>query len=407
MTEAIGRKTNLSKQRRNFVMYQEKKVFRFKSVIAFSLSVMLFATLMVGLGGCGSDAPTAVFSFAVFDDSRAASGATGTKNGDNNGAAALVVNTIAKDIVAQNAASPIDFVLFPGDMVSGYTDSTTLSSELDTWKTAMAPVYNAGIPVYTARGNHEYDDLTNGAANPADPSRATYLAHFPMPTNGPTTGTAGLSEVGLTYSFTWKNAKFIAFDQYAGRSATTFNNKLFAPGSNKGQMMNPWVLSEVNNSTTGVTFVMAHEGMWPSHSHPDTMANDPDSRDALVTALAAKNGVYLAGHDHMFVRSFMDNGSGGKVPSFVVGTGGGGNYDYALATSIDYSGYTGKASYTVQKTFSSSANPYFGYMVITVYSDNTWTGVFRGFQFNKWNDASDHSLTPITVMDSFKSSDFH
>jgi hypothetical protein len=312
------------------------------------------------------------------------------------------VNTIAKDISTQG----VDFVLFPGDMVSGYTDSTTLSSELDTWKTAMAPVYNAKIPVYTTRGNHEYDDLVNGAANPDDPSRATYLAHFAMPTNGPATGIAGLSEVGLTYSFTWKNAKFIGFDQYAGRSATTFNNKLYAPGSNKGQMMNPWVLNEVNNSTSGVTFVMAHEGMWPSHSHPDTLANDPDSRDALVTAMAAKNGTYLTGHDHMYVRAFMNNGSGGKVPTLVVGTGGGGNYDYALATSSDYSGYTGKSNYTVQKTFSNSANPYFGYVVVTVYSDNTWKGEFHGFQFNKWNDATDHSTTPITVTDSFSSSDF-
>ena len=382
-------------------MHQKKKVFRFKSVIAFSLSLILFATMIVSLGGCGSSGPQPVFKFAVFDDSRAASGATGTKNGDNNGAAALVVNTIAKDIVAQG----VDFVLFPGDMVSGYTASTTLSSELDTWKTAMAPVYSANIPVYTTRGNHEYDDLTNGAGNPADPSRAPYLAHFSMPANGPTTGANGLSEVGLTYSFTWKNAKIIGFDQYAGRSATTFNNKLYAPGSNKGQMMNPWVLNEVNNSTSGVTFVMAHEGMWPSHSHPDTLANDPDSRDALVTALAAKNGTYLAGHDHMYVRGFMDNGSGGKVPSFVVGSGGGDNYDYALATSSDYSGYTGKASYTVQKHFDNSANPTFGWMVITVYSDNTWTGEFRGFQFNKWNDATDHSLTPVTVMDSFKNID--
>lgn len=385
-------------------MHQEKKVFRFKSVVTFSLSLIMIAMMLVSIGGCGSssDAPTPVFKFAVFDDSRAASGATGTKNGDNNGAAALVVNTIAKDIATQG----VDFVLFPGDMVSGYTDSTTLSSELDTWKTAMAPVYSANIPVYTTRGNHEYDDLTNGAGNPADPSRAPYLAHFSMPTNGPTTGANGLSEAGLTYSFTWKNAKIIGFDQYTGRSATTFNNTLYAPGSNKGQMMNPWVLNEVNNSTAGLTFVMAHEGLWPTKSHPDTLANDPDSRDALVTALAGKNGTYLAGHDHMFLRAVTNNGSGGKVPTLVVGSGGGGNYDYAEVPSTVYNGYTGKTNYTVQKHFDNSANPYFGYVVITVYSDNTWKGEFHGFQFNKWNDATDHSLTPITVMDSFTSSDF-
>ncbi len=107
----------------------------------------------------------------------------------------------------------------------------------------------------------------------------------------------------------------------------------------------------------------------------------------------------------MYIRGFMTNSSGDKVPSFVVGTGGGGNYDYGTFDAVA-AGYTGPDKYTVQKTFSSSANPYFGYLLVTVYSDNTWSAEFHGFQFTKWNDATDHSLTPITVMDSFKSSDF-
>ncbi|MBF0559549.1 MAG: metallophosphoesterase, partial [Nitrospirae bacterium] len=280
-------------------MHQQKKSSCFTSAFKFTSAILLVAALMVSLVGCGSsDSSTSypVFKFAVFDDSRAASGATGTKNGDSNGAAALIVNTIAADIATQG----VDLVLFPGDMVSGYTDSTTLSSELDTWKKAMAPLYNAGIPVYTTRGNHEYDDLTNGAANPDDPSRATYLAHFSMPTNGPTTGANGLSEVGLTYSFTWKNVKFIGFDQYSGRK-TSFNNTLYAPGSNKGQMMNSWVIDQVNNSSAGLTFVFAHEGMWPSNSHPDTLANDPDQGAPPVRGIGQSVGMGIGG-PHSFLR---------------------------------------------------------------------------------------------------------
>lgn len=394
-------------------MTQEKKAIRYTSVSSFLLSLIILATMIAGFSGCGKSstnaslsAPTVMFKFAVTDDSRAASGATGTRNGDSNGAAALVVNTIAKDIVAQNAVSTIDFVLFPGDMVSGYTTSVTLSSELDTWKTAMAPVYNANIPLYTTRGNHEYDDLGPGAANPADPSRLTYLVHFVMPTNGPTTSpTTSLSEVGLTWSFTHKNAKFIGFDMYSGRTVS-FDNTKYAPGSNSGQMMNPWVLNEVNNSTSGVNFVMGHEMMWPTTSHPDCLANDPDSRDALVHAMGVHNGTYFAGHNHMFVRGVMNNDKGDKIPAFTVGTGGGGNYDYAVYDVVG-AGYTGPDTYTVQKTISSSANPYFGWLLVTVYSDNTWSAEFRGFQFNSWNSTAtpaDLSVTPITVMDSFTSS---
>lgn len=385
-------------------MQNEKKVFRFRPVIAFSLSMIMCAIIIVSLGGCGSSsgAPTVTMRFAVTDDSRAAGGASAK----NNGVATVVMGAIAKDIAAQK----VDFVLFPGDMVTGETqDVAALSSMLDTWKTTMAPVYSAGIPVYTTRGNHEYNTTFpvngNGRQNPADPSRAPYMAHFPMPGNGPTTDAAGLSEAGLTYSITYKNAKIIGFDQYAGRTAT-FNNTLYASGSNKGQMMNPWVIDQINNSTAGVNFVMAHEQIWPTKSHPDCLANDPDSRDALVHALGLHNGTYFAGHDHMYIRGFMTNSSGDKVPAFTVGTAGGGNYDYSTF-DVAGAGYTGQDKYTVQKSISDSANPVFGYLLVTVYSDNTWSAEFHGFKFNQWNNAADVSLTPITVMDSFKSSDFH
>ena len=372
-----------------------QKLSRIQSATTFSLGLMLFASTIGSLGGCASfsqvsKAPSETFRFAVTDDSRAAGGTAAKRNG----VATVVLDAIAKDIVVQG----VDLVLFPGDMVSGETnDTTALSSMLDTWKTTMAPVYSARIPVYTARGNHEYNTLTKGASNPEEPSRTTYLSHFPMPANGPE------GEEGLTYSFTHKNAKFITFDQYAGRM-TTFDNTLYAPGSNKGQMMNPWVQDQINNSTSGVNFVMAHEMMSPSTSHPDCLANDPDSRDALVHALGTHNGSFFPGHDHMYVRGTMINADGDKVPSIVVGTAGGGNYDYS-AFDAAAKGYSGSARYNVQKVLANKANPTFGYLLVTVYSDNTWSAQFRGFQFNKWNDATDVSLTPITVMDSFKSAD--
>lgn len=354
---------------------------------------------------------TVSFRFAVTDDSRASGGgaltpvnSAGFGNGNlvqNNGVSTLVMKTIANDILAQNTAQKIDFLLFPGDMITGEDqDPTHLSSMMDTWLTTMKSVTDAGIPIYTVRGNHEYSSTSAlGAVNPLDPSLSTYKTHFPL--------TASLltpvgTENGLTYSFTWKNAKFVAFDQYAGRTAT-FDNTKYAPGSNKGQMMNSWVLDQVNNSTAGVNFVMAHEQMWPSTSHSDCLANDPDSRDALVHALGTHNGTYLAGHDHMFVRGTMINGSD-KVPAFVVGTGGGGNYNYSSFDVVS-KGYTGASRYDMQKAISSSTNPTFGYMLVTVYSDNTWSAEFRGFNFNSWNSATDITLTPFTVMDSFRNKD--
>lgn len=372
------------------------------SKLCYLLSILITSGQALAWGSDGlqgvvaAPAPMVSFRFAMTDDSRASGGAAA----QNNGVATVVLDAIAKDIAAQNIFQRIDFLLFPGDMVNGATnDSIALGSMMDTWKTAMAPVSTANIPIFTTRGNHEYNPLAKGAVNPADPSLATYKAHFPMPTNGPP------GEVGLTYSFTHKNAKFIVFDTYAGRT-TTFNNTFFASGANKGQEMNSWVIDQINTSPSGVNFAMAHEQMWPSDSHSDCLANDPDSRDALLHALGAHNGTYLAGHDHMYLRGIMTNSHGEKVPSLVVGTAGGGNYNYAPFTGASYS-YTGPSKYTVQKSIANSANPTFGYLLVTVYTDNTWSGQFRGFQFKKWNDATDISLTPLTVQDSFKNSDLY
>jgi hypothetical protein len=336
-----------------------------------------------------SISPSVMFKFAVTGDSRAAGGAAA----QSNGVSTVALDAIAKDVVAQG----VDFVLFTGDMVSGETDNPAeLSSMLDTWKATMRPVYNAGIPLYVVRGDHEYNTPANGVRNPLDPSHEPFLAHFSMPTNGPA------DESGMTYSLTWKNAKIIVFDQYIGRT-NAYNDTLYTSGSNHGQVMSSWVLNQIDNSTSGVIFVMSHEQIFSTKSHPDSMANDPDSRDALIHALGTHNGTYFSGHDHMYVRGIMTNASGDKVPAFTVGTAGAGNYDYATYDVVR-AGYTGSDTYSVQKVFSDKANPIFGYLLITVYSDNTWSGEFRGFRFNHWNDTANVSLTPITVMDLFTSS---
>ena len=225
------------------------------------------------------------WQFAVTDDSRAA----GCKDASNpaasaqyNGGSTVVMGAIARDI----AAHGVDFVLFPGDMITGEVDdSAAVSSMLGTWMATMAPVYDAGIPVYVTRGNHEYNPKTNGSVNVLDPSRQPFLDHFDyLPHNGPT------GEKGLTYAITHKNVKVIGFDQYANRSAS-YDNHLYAPGSNAWQTMNPWVIDEVNSSNAPLTFVMAHEQIWPTVSHSDCLANDPTARDALVHALASRGTI--------------------------------------------------------------------------------------------------------------------
>lgn len=311
------------------------------------------------------------WKFAVMADGKA-------NSWDDNGfgIAAKTLGILVSDIKNQN----VDFVIFPGDLVESNTSNPTIvNKQLDSWRSVMKPLYDAGIYIYAIRGNH-------------DKSKAAFISHFPLTDN------ATSPDGGFTYSFTHKNAEFFGFDQYINRKST-FNSSLYALSSNQGQMMNSWVTAQINNSTSPLDFAFGHEPLFPSDPHPDCMANDPFSRDALVAALGNHHGAYLCGHDHMYLRGTASDGQGHTVPELVVGTGGAGNYDYA---TINANGYMGPDSFTADKVFDNSIKPYFGYLLVTVYENNTWTGKFRAFRYDTYADGNSHKARPIQTMDSFR-----
>jgi hypothetical protein len=239
------------------------------------------------------------WKFAVLADSRA-------EYWDDNGfgVAANTLGILVNDMKTQG----VDLVIYPGDMIYG---SGNLSKDLDSWKSVMKPLSDAGIPICTTRGNHEGSSDKNKIAR-----YRLFIKQFPLMKD------ATSPDGGFTYSFTHKNAKFIGFDQWINRK-TSFDRTLYAQHSNQGQMMNSWVTSEINNSSSPLNFAFAHGMLFPSKSHPDCMANDPDSRDALVAALGTHHGTYLCGHDHMYLRVTASDGNGHAVPELVVGTAGG------------------------------------------------------------------------------------
>lgn len=316
------------------------------------------------------------WKFAVLGDSKSV-------DSDNNGlgVASNTLRMLVNDIIDQR----VDLVVFSGDMTSGTGDSSRLGQEYNSWKSVMSPLKAAGIPVYTIRGNHEYKPSVDSAGS-------TYLNYFPLP-RGATT-----PDGGYTYSFIHKNARFIGFDQYIGRNKS-FNDHLYSPHSNEGQMMEGWVVSQINRSTSPLNFVFAHEMLFPSKTHGDCMANDPDSRDALIAALGTHNGTFLCAHDHMYMRGTALDGHGHAVPELVVGTAGGGNYDYA---PFNATGYTGPDTFAVNEVLGNSSKPYFGYVLITVYDNNTWTGEFKGFRYDAAAKGKPLRAKPMRDMDAFR-----
>lgn len=135
------------------------------------------------------------WKFAVTDDSRAVAA-------DNNslGVAANTLGILVNDIKNQS----VDFVIFPGDMITGETNNTTrLNKMMDSWNAIVKPLCDDSIPIYTVRGNHEYNPLAKGAKNPVDPSNGPYLSHFSLPL------IATSIDGGFTYAFTHKERKIL------------------------------------------------------------------------------------------------------------------------------------------------------------------------------------------------------
>ncbi|MHC4749089.1 MAG: metallophosphoesterase family protein, partial [Planctomycetota bacterium] len=140
--------------------------------------------------------------------------------GYSNGINEIILSELVNEIKSQG----VDFLLFPGDLVSGYsaTGPSEFESQLRTWVEVMEPVYDANIPIYVSRGNHEIGDVWGVYSHPDIDPNDNYATRWlnvfgsdfhleqKLPDNGPA------DEKYMTYSVTHKNAFIVSLDQYAG-----------------------------------------------------------------------------------------------------------------------------------------------------------------------------------------------
>ena len=187
---------------------------------------------------------------------------TGDSRGDDNGINAAILGELAGQIVDHS----VDFVLFPGDLVTGSTDPAVLQSQLTTWRNTMQPVYDAGIGVYPVRGNHDEDSVLawNNVFN----------GPFALPANGPA------DEENLTYSVAHKNALILGFDQYV----------------TSGRVNQAWIDDQLAASSSPHVFAFGHEPAFAAQ-HTDCLDDYPVNRDAFWLSLEhAGARTYFAGH---------------------------------------------------------------------------------------------------------------
>lgn len=180
------------------------------------------------------------------------------------------------------------FVLVPGDLV--YSGNETAFRE---WTNAMAPVYQAGIPVYPVIGNH--DDV--------DVNACTNVFGADIPDNGPAT------ECDRTYSITYSNALVLALDTYV----------------NTGRVNQSWIDAVLASNYMPHVFAFGHLPAFKVN-HTDILDDYPSDRDTFWSSLTnAKARAYFCGHDHFYDHMRLDDGDSNPTNDahqYIVGTGG-------------------------------------------------------------------------------------
>lgn len=281
--------------------------------------------------------------FAVISDTQ---GYTTANNGIGQYA-----NMIAKAIAADN----VDFVLISGDLIYGEWppgSTPSFSAMLQAWFTEMKPLYDANIPVYPVRGNHE----AMAIAPENDPTQ--FLAAFNgfsyIPDNGP----AGAER--LTYSFKHKNSLVIGIDNYI-------------QNVNQPSVPQDWINQQLSGNTQPHVFTFGHVPIVQIVMTP-IIASDTEAGYAFFDSLVdAGAKAYFCGHEHIYNRSVLTR-NGKHLFQFVEGTGGGQHLPW---TTEGYNSALPQCDITAQLAY---YNVYlFGYTLVTVSDDNSFRTEWKVF----------------------------
>jgi len=203
--------------------------------------------------------------FVVTCDSR------GSDNGVN--------TAILSEIVQAFLDEEVDFVLFPGDLITGSFDQSTNELQFTNWLSIMQPLYDVGIGVYPCRGNHDVYSPKTAWDN-------VFTGSYSLPNNGPS------GEENVTFSFTYQNVFVVGLDQYVV----------------DGRVNQTWLDAQFANNTEPHIFVFGHEPAFKL-VHEDCLDDYPENRDTFWDSIADAGGrAYFAGHDHFYDHSRLDDG---------------------------------------------------------------------------------------------------
>ncbi len=219
-------------------------------------------------------------------------------DGENpNTVAVGIIKQLNKEFIKHN----VKLVIQVGDLVDSYS-----ANAFNTRAEAAQDLLDAGIGFFPLRGNHEPSASAANYMSSAFPQACGYLKTF-----GATNFQYPAANLEcLSYSFDFKNVRFVLIDQFTRKDNTGVN-----VNDNIVDQIN-WVNNTLANRASGThAFVMSHKNII-GQNHVDCLfgsspASNITSQNSFIRSLDV-NGVryYFGGHDHMHHRSIVKSPDG-------------------------------------------------------------------------------------------------
>ncbi len=254
---------------------------------------------------------SADFTFAVMGDSRA--------YGDSIYPDAALNGVNVHDLSELSRLAYVSgarFILFSGDLISGYTDDVRdVHLQYETWCDAVAPV-NAYIPFYSAMGNHDTSApwRTMQSANEGEDEEKSvpypetiWADFFVLPKNAPGARKNMPPYTENVYSFDYGNCHFVCLN-------SDYNYVKDAPGDselvrNIDKVQRDWLEVDLQKSLDSrYIFVLFHQPAYPTDGHyKSSLDRLPTERDAVWDILDKyKVDAVFVGHEHIYTRLLVD-----------------------------------------------------------------------------------------------------